>query len=120
VNGDYNLMLQMLQSGMVQPVADRGPTGPRGINAIAAPESGGVRPYAGGANPSYGSTPGNYATGLPRLKFGNKPITPEIKRRMEKRLENAQDDVAVERVIRDAAQYGVDWTMYGSQSPGKW
>jgi hypothetical protein len=46
---DYGAMIRML---MMQPqrVADRGPTGPRGINAIAAPESGGVRPYAGGAN----------------------------------------------------------------------
>jgi hypothetical protein len=96
---DYNMLMQMLQMGP-QPVADRGPTGPRGINAIAAPESGGVRPYAGGANP----------TGLPRLKFGNLPITPQIKARMEKRVGNAQDDVELERVVRDAAKYGVDWT----------
>jgi hypothetical protein len=104
VNGDYNLMLQMLQSGMVQPVADRGPTGPRGINAIAAPESGGVRPYAGGANRQM------MGTGLPRLKFGNLPITPQIRARMEKRVGMADDDVELERVVRDAAKYGVDWT----------
>jgi hypothetical protein len=48
---DYNAMMQMLMM-QPQPVADRGPTGPRGINAIAAPESGGVRPYGGGANPT--------------------------------------------------------------------
>jgi hypothetical protein len=87
MNGDYNLMLQMLQSGMVQPVADRGPTGPRGINAIAAPESGGVRPYAGGANPTY------------------LPITPQVRARFQRRIENTEN---MEKVVKDAAKYGVD------------
>jgi hypothetical protein len=41
------------------------------------------------------------------------PITPEISRRMKKRLENAGDDEAAKRVIRDAAKYGVDWSQHG-------
>jgi hypothetical protein len=49
---DYADMVRQLMM-QPQPVADvvRGPWGPRGINAIAAPEAGGVRGYAGGANP---------------------------------------------------------------------
>jgi hypothetical protein len=90
VNGDYGMMLKMLQSGLVQPVADRGPTGPRGINAIAAPESGGIRPYAGGANPSY------------------LPITPQIRARFERRQKDEGTDV--HKLVKDAAKYGVDWS----------
>jgi hypothetical protein len=43
------------------------------------------------------------------------PITPEVSRRMKKRLENAGDDEAVKRVIRDAAKYGVDWSQHGAK-----
>jgi hypothetical protein len=94
---DYGAMMRMLQTGVMQPVADRGPTGPRGINAIAAPESGGVRPYAGGANP---------------MPNGYLPINPSIAKRFQRRLENATDDAALARVVRDAAKYGVDWSHY--------
>ena len=40
-------------------------------------------------------------------------ITPQIARRFQKRLENAGSDDELARVIRDAAKYGVDWSMHG-------
>ena len=49
--GMANALLAQQGGGLLHPIADsvRGPTGPRGINAIAAPEAGGARGYGGGA-----------------------------------------------------------------------
>ena len=44
------------------------------------------------------------------------PITPEIRRRFQKRLENAESDDHVRRVVRDAARYGVDWSHHLPES----
>jgi hypothetical protein len=106
---DYNMLMQMLQMGP-QPVADRGPTGPRGINAIAAPESGGVRPYAGGANPR-GI---NWNTFNKHLANPTKEITPQVQARFQRRLENTEN---IEQVVKDAAKYGVDWSYMLNPMP---
>lgn len=37
-------------------------------------------------------------------------ITPAIAARMQRRLENAESDEQLQRVIKDAAKYGVDWS----------
>jgi hypothetical protein len=37
-------------------------------------------------------------------------ITPEISKRLERRVQNAGDDEELSRVVRDAAKYGVDWS----------
>lgn len=42
-------------------------------------------------------------------------ITPAIAARMQRRLQNAQSDEETQRVIKDAAKYGVDWSHYGSR-----
>jgi hypothetical protein len=39
-------------------------------------------------------------------------ITPAIAARMQRRLENAESDEQLQRVVKDAAKYGVDWTQY--------
>jgi len=39
-------------------------------------------------------------------------ITPAIAARMQRRLENAESDEQLQRVIKDAAKYGVDWSRY--------
>lgn len=41
-------------------------------------------------------------------------ITPAIAARMERRLRNAESDEQIQRVIKDAAKYGVDWSQYGA------
>ena len=40
------------------------------------------------------------------------PITPAIAARMLRRLENAESDEQLQRVVKDAAKYGVDWSQY--------
>jgi hypothetical protein len=46
-------------------------------------------------------------------------ITPQIRARMERRLQNAEGDEEVQRVIKDAARYGVDWSNYGRARGGR-
>jgi hypothetical protein len=46
-------------------------------------------------------------------------ITPQIRARMERRLQDAEGDEEVQRVIKDAARYGVDWSEHGRKRGGR-
>lgn len=60
-----------------------------------------------------GGTPGE---GQPIQPYS---ITPQIRTRMERRLQNAEGDDQLQRVIKDAARYGVDWSEHGGAAGGR-
>jgi hypothetical protein len=67
---------------------------------------------SGGAVPSFDDG-GAVGAGQPL------PITPDIAARFQRRLQSADDDEALARVVRDAARYGVDWShMLGKADGG--